>query len=111
MSSAFPQIGPNWQVLAVRISVPTRETGWITDIEFMTPEGPRTTRFSTSVDHIPIHDFIHGFDSVRITNQNAGGANCLEYGKYLVEVFIDDECTRFVADNIVEVSDTSAAGS
>lgn len=99
-----PRIGNCWQAVSVHLSIPTREIGWTTDIDFQTPGGVRRVRFISSERYAPIRDFLHGFDSVRITDQNASGANHLEYGRYFVEVFVDDDNVRFVADEIADIT-------
>lgn len=107
MKASIPQIDGSWRAIAASIRVPTHEDGWITEIDFEAPSGLRRIRFTTSETYVPIHDFLYGFDSVAIKDQNSGGANCIEYGRYLVEVFVDDDTTRFVADKIVEVKDNA----
>lgn len=101
----IPQVGNDWQAVAVQISVPTQETGWTTDIDFRTTDGMRRIRFTTSAEFVPVHAFLYGFDAVHIIDNNAGGANCLAYGRYFVEVLEDDESIRFLADRIIDVSE------
>lgn len=104
MSQPLPSIEPNWRPVAVHVYVPNRPwTGWRTDFDFSTPDGPRRVRFVTSKRCTTAWDILYGFDEIRITDQNAGGANHLEYGRYLVEVFVDGDTSRFVADEVVEI--------
>ena len=102
-SSHF-RIEPNWHTTAVHITVPSDWCGWQTIFDFDTPDGPRRVRFVTSVLYPPVLDMLKGFDEIRITDQNAAGANHLEYGRYLVEVFVDGDASRFEADEVTEIT-------
>lgn len=74
------------------------EWDWMTDVTFEGKE-PFTLRFISQSRYIHVYDLAMGFDLIRVTDLNAEGAQ-LEYGRYQVEISVDDETSKFLVNSI-----------
>lgn len=105
MPNRLPKIERDWHPVKVHISVPTTDTGWITDVEFQTPSGIRIIRFTRSDRYMDVWAVLMGYDEFRITDQNEACSAQREFGRYLVEVFVDGDCSRFEVDDVLDITE------
>ena len=89
----------------VEICRPREDGVWTTSIDFPRRDTGKidTVQFESSGRFIQFYDLLMGFDSVSIEDRNTGG-NTLEFGRFELQVWVDDNCTKCDVDRFSIVS-------
>ncbi len=91
----------SWRFISARTHHPSAEQGWVTDVDFQTPERVRRFRFDYLV---PLKFLMEEFEYIRVTERSNAERNWLVHGKFLIEVIILDTIVEtFAVDSFEEV--------
>ena len=87
------------RVTRVEVRAPSEDGVWKTEIDFHRKDTSEidTIGFESSGRFINFYDLLMGFDSVAIEDRNRDG-NTLEFGRFELQVHVDDHCTRCHVD-------------
>lgn len=96
-------------VSRVEILPPSDGRGWITRVDFHLSGNGEMERieFESSGRFLTHYDLLMGFDSVEIIDRNQDG-NHLEFGRYELRIYVDDQSTKCDVDKFQRISATGA---
>ena len=91
-------LSKTWRAKSIMIHVPDGDVAWITDIAFAEP-ARFMMRFTSSNRYVEVWDLAMGYDSISVRDLNTEG-NHLEFGRYEISIWVDDECAKFRVDSV-----------